>query len=98
MSYVGKKCIIRGKDSGVFFGEIVEQDGERVKFKNFRKIHYWDGATAVEGLASYGTTKPDDCRFTLVVAEGEMYDACQVLPCTEKAIEVLEGVKVWTLT
>ena len=95
--YLGKKCIIRGRDSGVFFGTISEQEGQSVRLLNFRKLHYWDGATAVEGLASYGTVKPENCRFTLVVAEGEICDVCQVLPCTEEAIKVIEGVKVWTI-
>ena len=96
--YIGKKCIVRGRGSGVFFGEVVEQEGQRVKLKNFRKLYYWDGATAVEGLASYGTVRPDSCRFTLVVKEGEVYDACQVLPCTDGAIKAIEGVKVWNIS
>jgi hypothetical protein len=91
------KCIIRCDRSGVFYGEVVEVEGQRCKLKNFRKLHYWDGATAVEGLAMYGTKKPQNCRFTLVVAEGEVFDMIQKIPCTQEAIESLEAVEVWTI-
>ena len=94
---IGKKCIVRCDRSGVFFGEVVEIEGQRCLIKNFRKLHYWDGATAVEGLAVDGTTKPNLCRFTLVVSEGEVYDMIQCIPCTHKAIESIEGVKIWTI-
>ena len=94
---VGKKCIIRSKDSGVFFGEVVEIEGQRFRLKNFRKLHHWDGATAVEGLAAYGTKKPQNCRFTLFVEQGEIYNVIQCIPCTNESIESIEGVEIWTI-
>ena len=94
---LGKKCIIRCDRSGVFFGTVVEIEGQRCKLENFRKLHYWDGATAVEGLAMYGTKAPDNCRFTLFVKEGEVYDMIQCIPCTSESIEIIEGVKIWTI-
>ena len=94
---IGKKCIVRGDRSGVFFGEAVSINGQTCTLKNYRKLHYWEGATAVEGLASYGTKKPDKCRFTLVVQSGGIFDMIQCIPCTEEAISSIEGVNVWTL-
>ena len=96
-SMLGKKCIIRCDRSGVFFGTVVEIEGQRCRFENFRKLHYWDGATAVEGLAMCGTEFPDNCRFTLSVDVGEVYDMIQCIPCTNEAIKSIEGVKVWTI-
>ncbi len=94
---VGKKCIISGNRSGVFYGEVVEIEGQRVRMRNFRKLFFWSGATAVEGLATYGTKNPKECKFTLVVELGEVYDMTQCIPCTEESISSIEGVKIWTL-
>ena len=92
-----EKYIIRCDKSGVFYGEVVEVEGQRCKMRNFRKLYYWEGATAVEGLAMYGTKKPDNCKFTLIVDEGEVFDMLQKIPCTEEAIKSIEGVKVWMI-
>jgi hypothetical protein len=94
---IGKKCIVRCDRSGVFYGEVAEIEGQRCALRNFRKLHYWEGATAVEGLAMYGTKKPDTCRFTLAVDYGEVYDMIQCIPCTDESIKSIEGVQVWTI-
>jgi len=94
---IGKKCIVRGDRSGVFYGTVKEIEGQRCLLENFRKLHYWDGATAVEGLATNGTIKPDNCRFTMTVDSGEVYDMVQCVPCTSESIKSIEGVKIWTI-
>lgn len=43
--------IVRGKDSGVFFGEIAERNGQEVLMKNVRRLWYWDGAASISQLA-----------------------------------------------
>ena len=94
---IGKKCIVRGKDSGVFYGELVSIDGTVAELKNYRKLYRWEGATAVEGLAMYGTKRPESCRFTLFVDAGTIFDMVQCIPCTDVAKTSIEGVKIWTI-
>lgn len=40
---IGKNVIVRGRDSGVFWGEAVAVSETVVKLKNCRRIWYWDG-------------------------------------------------------
>lgn len=92
---MGKKVIIRGARSGVFFGELVERNGQKVKMANTRRLWYWDGACSVSQLAVDGVSAPENCKFTVVVSEIEILDTIEILPCTEKAVKSLEGVAVW---
>lgn len=87
--------IIRGDRSGVFFGELASKDGQEVTLNNARKLFYWEGAGAVEQIAVDGVSKPNSCKFTVVVEEITILDAIQILPCTEKAVEIIKGVKEW---
>lgn len=87
--------IVRADRAGVFFGILVEKNGQEVTMKNVRKIHYWEGAAAVEQLALDGTSKPDSCRFTVSVPEMVIDGAVQVIPCTDKAIDSLKSVEEW---
>lgn len=92
-----EKYLFRCDRSGVFYGELVEREGQRAKIKNARKIYYWDGANCLEQLASEGTKRPDNCKFTMIVDWIEVYDLIQLLPCTEEAIKIIEDVKQWKL-
>ena len=94
---LGKKVIVRAKDAGVFFGTLKEKTPDEVVLSNARKLHYWDGAGAVEGIAIQGSTKPNECRFTVWVEEICIADWCQILPCTDESIEIIESIKEWRL-
>lgn len=89
------KVIVRGDRSGLFFGELVSRKGREVKLKNCRRLWYWEGAATISQLAVDGTCAPDNCKFTVVVPEIEILDAVEILYCTEKAVESINGVAVW---
>ena len=90
-----KYFIVRADRAGVFFGQIKERSHDEVTMTNVRKLFYWDGACAVEELATNGTKKPDRCKFTIEIPEMVIANPIQVLPCTDKAVESINGVKVW---
>ena len=90
-----EKFLFRCDRSGVFYGEKVEIEGQRAKIGNARKIYYWEGANCLEQLSLDGTARPDNCKFTVAVEYTEVFDFIQLLPCTQKAIESLDGVKEW---
>lgn len=94
-NFIGKKVIVRGNRSGVFFGTLVEKEGTEVKLQNCRRLWYWDGAASISQLAVDGTKDPDDCKFTVTVEEMVVMDAIEILICTEKAINSIEGVDIW---
>lgn len=94
---LGKKVIIRGDRSGVFFGTLAEKNGTEVRLTDCRRLWYWEGANSISQLAAEGTKKPKECKFTISVAEIVITDAIEIIPCTEEAIQNIEGVKVWKM-
>lgn len=90
-----KKYIVRCDRSGVFYGEIESRNGQEVTMRNARCLWYWDGAASLLQLAKEGTTKPRDCKFTVYVDELTVVDAIEILPCTDKAVDSIEGVSEW---
>lgn len=90
-----KYFIVRANRAGVFFGHIKERSHDEVTMTNVRKLFYWDGACAVEELATNGTKKPNACKFTIDIPEMVIADPIQVIPCTDEAVESISGVKEW---
>ena len=95
--YLGKKVIVRGDRSGVFYGILNEKQGSEVRLTDCRQLWYWEGAAAINQLALNGTTKPDGCKFTVIVKSLEISDCIEILPCTKEAIKSIESVKTWKL-
>lgn len=87
--------IVRADRAGVFFGKLEEKNGQEVKLSEVRKLHYWDGAAAVEEIAMIGTKRPNDCRFTVVVPSMIIDGVIQVIPCTKEAVQVIKSVEEW---
>lgn len=92
---IGKKVIIRGDHSGVFFGILAEKNGQEVKLTKCRRLWYWDGAASLSQMAVDGVANPNACKFTVTVDEIAILDAIEIIPCTVKAINSIEGTVVW---
>ena len=90
-----EKYIVRGVNSGLFYGEIKSRNGVETVMTNARNIYYWDGAARIEELSLTGTKKPQNCKFTVTIDELIVADTCQICKCTKTAIENLDGVKEW---
>ena len=97
MEMIGKKVIVRGDRSGVFYGTLVKKDGQEVTLEKCRRLWYWDGAASISQLAVDGTKKPERCKFTVTVDSICILDAIEIIPCVEKAIKSIEGVKEWKM-
>lgn len=94
---LNKKVIVRGDRSGVFFGTLEKKEGSEVTLTNCRRLWYWDGAASISQLAVDGTAKPSNCKFTVTVPSIVIMDAIEIIPCDEKAIKSIEGVKEWRM-
>ena len=97
MNYINKKVIVRGDESGVFYGTIVAQNGQEVELKNCRRLWYWSGAASISQLARDGVKNPEECKFTVSVDEILILDAIEIIACTEEAKSSIEGVKEWKM-
>lgn len=93
--YLGKRVIIRGNRSGVFFGTLVAKDGKEVELADCRRLWYWDGAASISQIALSGVTNPDNCKFTVSVSSIIITDAIEIILCTPEAVANIEGVSVW---
>lgn len=94
-TFYGKKVIIRGDRSGVFFGTLEDKNGKEVMLSNCRRLWYWDGAASISQLAVDGTTNPKDCKFTVTVDKIIITDVIEIIPCTIKAAKSIEETKEW---
>lgn len=94
-NFIGKRVIIRGDRSGVFFGTLVAKEGTEVKLENCRRLWRWYGACSISQLAAEGTKRPGECMFTMYIDEIIITDVIEILPCTDEAIKSIEGVKIW---
>jgi len=92
---IGRYAIVRGDRSGVFAGILAKKEGREVTLNKCRRLWYWDGAASISQLAKDGTTKPNDCKFTVSVDEILIIDTIEIIPCTENAQSNIEGVKIW---
>ena len=92
---LNRKVIVRGNNSGVFFGTLAGKEGTEVKLTKCRRLWYWNGAASISQLAVDGTMKPDKCKFTVTVEEIVILDAIEIIPCTDKAVSSIEGVEEW---
>lgn len=96
-NYEGKKVIIRGDRSGVFFGTFAKKESSEVTLVDCRRLWYWDGANSISQLAVDGTKKENECKFTVKVKQITILDCVEIILCEEKAIESIEGVYEWKI-
>ena len=87
--------IIRANGAGVFFGKLVEENGDTVVMENARRLWYWSGASSLSELAQYGVTRPNDCKFPCAVDRLKVFNVLEILDCTEEAVASINGVKEW---
>jgi len=92
---MNKKFIVRTEKAGVFFGEIKERNGSEITMINCRRLWYWNGAASLSQLATDGTSRPRDCKFTVTVSEMTILGVIEIIPCAEKAIESIDNVQIW---
>lgn len=90
-----KYYIVRGNYSGVFAGNIREQNGQEVTLTNCRRLWYWSGAASLSQMAVSGVNNPDNCKFTVEVPELIILDAIEILLCSDEAERIIRGVAEW---
>ncbi len=96
--HINEKVIIRADRAGVFYGTLVEKEGNEVELKDCRRLWRWSGAASLSELALSGVADPGSCKFTVVVASIVVAGVIEIIPCTDKAIESIENVPVWKMS
>ena len=92
---IGKYVIVRGNRSGVFAGTLAGMERGLTWLTNCRRLWYWDGAASDFQIATDGTKSPDNCQFTVTVAEIILTDVIEIIPATETAEKRIKEIKEW---
>lgn len=92
---IGKYCVVRGENFGVFAGTVEQVEGNKVLLRNARRLWYWDGAASLSQLAMVGVKVPGNCKFTVRVESIVLLGAIEIIPATEAARVCIEEVPEW---
>lgn len=92
---IGKYVIVRGKRSGIFAGTLAGMERGLTWLTGCRRLWYWDGAASDFQIATDGTKRPDNCQFTVTVAEIILTDVIELIPATETAEKRIKEIKEW---
>lgn len=87
--------IIRADRAGVFFARIKERSGGEAVLTDCRRLWYWDGAASLSQLATDGTSKPRNCKFSVTVPEMTVLGVIEIIPCSDSAVKSIQGVAEW---
>ena len=93
---IGKYVVVRADRAGVFAGTLSEKKGTEVVMTDVRRIWYWDGAASLSEMAINGVSKPQNCKFPAPLDKILVLGVIEIIPCTKKAKESLEGVPIWS--
>lgn len=88
--------IVRTEKAGVFLTRVTDRRDNEADLADARRIHYWNGATECIGLASSGTSIPEDCRLTVPIASMTVLGVIEIIPCSQVAFDSLMAVRNWT--
>lgn len=88
--------IVRTKNAGVFFGEVIAKVGQEVIMRNARRLWYWSGAASLSQLAMEGVSRPQECKFPVAVDMVTLFEVIEILDTTEKAQQSINAVPIWS--
>ena len=87
---IGEKVIVRCRDAGVHFGELVSRTGRDVTLKDSRRMYYWRAAKGhtLSGCAIHGIT---DSKIAGTIELIELPEACEIIKCSPKSAKSIGG-------
>jgi hypothetical protein len=92
---ISKFVLVRDSRAGVFYGvcEALDLTAGPGTVQDARKVHYWTGAGAVEGVVARGPKVGS--RITAKVTRVAGRTLVQIIECTPAERAVLEGLPEW---
>lgn len=93
----GKKVIVRGIQSGVYFGTLVDKNGQEVELHDCRNIWFWKGAANLNQIAVEGLKELNKSKISIAVDVMVLTDVCEIILLSEEAISNLERAKIWKI-
>jgi hypothetical protein len=93
MATATQKYIIRCDRAGVFYAEIQDRRGDEADLVNARRVHSWQGAASCSQMALDGVGNGSNVSMT--VPAMTVLGVIEVIPCSDKAMQVFDALKEW---
>lgn len=90
-----QKYIIRCDRAGVFYAKVAKRDGSEAELTDARRIYTWRGAATLSQLANEGCSPQS--QLTVTVKSMTVLGVIELIPCSEKAVQVLDGIAEWRI-
>lgn len=89
----GRKVIVRSRDAGVVYGEIIARSGADITLQNARQLWKWQAAKGITliDVATAGV-KARGCKFSTETANIVILNACALIDVSSDAAASIEGV------
>lgn len=97
LSLIGKKVIVRCRNAGVHFGELVSVNGQNVTLKNARRMWRWwsgGGEITLSGVARHGLADRSEVRIAGPVDCIILPEACEIISMSAKAATNVDNYRV----
>jgi hypothetical protein len=91
----GNYVVVRTYSAGVHAGFLESQNGKEVVLRNTRRLWHWKGAASLSQIAGAGISEPNECKFPAPIDKIILTEAIEIIPCTEKAREIIQAVPAW---
>ena len=91
--YENEDEVMSALSCGVYFGTMVDIQGEQVELANVRNIWNWCGASCLSQIANHGIKRG---RVSPVVKSMVLNRCCQIMPLEEEAVNNLESQPIWS--
>jgi hypothetical protein len=91
---IGEYVIVRCRDAGVHAGFLKSHKGRECILQEARRLWYWkpeDGAKFLSGVANQGLHK--DSKISEPVEKIHLTENCEIISCTNKAMESISKMK-----
>lgn len=94
---IGKMVIVRCRDAGVHYGELIDYEGRTVVIKNSRRMWRWFAkkGDTLSGCAVHGI-KSESKIMTKINGDLPLLEACEIIPCEQLAIDSIGGSDEYT--
>ena len=90
------KVLVRGRDSGVYFGELESLENSFLVLKNCRNIYYWEGALSCNDIAKNGIDSGNS-KVTAAVEEMVISDMISMMFLSEEIYQRLNDIPVYEI-
>jgi hypothetical protein len=94
---VGTYSIIRTYSAGVWFGKVLQKEGNEIILGEARRLYYWKTANKGISLSEVSIAGLDNSSKVCEAVEKVWLQPIEIIPCTDVAIENIKSQKSYVV-